>query len=198
MFHDKYGHKLTAKQAVPKITNRIYNIWVDFELLVLRLVGLVPFHCFRRWCYRLAGMKIGHGSAIHIGANFFQPKNIIIGEDTVIGYRCFMDGRAAITVGNHVDIASEVMIYNAQHDIDHPDFVAIEKPVIIGDFVFIGPRAMIMPGVKIGRGAVVAGGAVVTKDVPDAWVVGGVPAVKIRERKIKNFTYRLGRARMFQ
>jgi len=64
--------------------------------------------------------------------------------------------------------------------------------------VFIGPRAIIMPGVKIGRGAVVAGGAVVTKDVPDFAIVGGVPAKVIGERKNKDPHYNLGRARLFQ
>ncbi len=68
----------------------------------------------------------------------------------------------------------------------------------IGDYVFIGPRAIILPGVKIGRGAVVAAGAVVTKDVPEFSIVGGVPAKQIGERKNKNLTYRLGRARLFQ
>ena len=55
-----------------------------------------------------------------------------------------------------------------------------------------------MPGVTIGRGAVVAGGAVVTKDVPDFAIVGGVPAKVIGERNNKNPNYRLGRARLFQ
>ena len=58
-------------------------------------------------------------------------------------------------------------------------------PVVIGDDVWIGRRAMIMPGVKIGNGVVVAAGAVVTKDVPDFAIVGGVPAkiLKIRGAK---------------
>ena len=68
----------------------------------------------------------------------------------------------------------------------------------IGYFVFIGPRAIILPGVVIGKAAVVAAGAVVTKNVPPFAVVAGVPAVKIGERKIKNPGYKLGRARLFQ
>ena len=55
-----------------------------------------------------------------------------------------------------------------------------------------------MPGVKISKGAVVAGGAVVTKDVPEFSIVGGVPAKIIGERQNKNSHYRLGRARLFQ
>ena len=64
--------------------------------------------------------------------------------------------------------------------------------------MFIGPRAIILPGVKIGKGAVVGAGAVVTKDVAPFKVVGGVPAKEIGERKNKNPNYKLGRARLFQ
>ena len=70
--------------------------------------------------------------------------------------------------------------------------------MIIDDYVFIGPRAIILPGVTIGRGAVVAAGAVVTKSVAPFEVVGGVPAQKISERKLKDPTYRLGRAAWFR
>jgi len=70
--------------------------------------------------------------------------------------------------------------------------------VKIEDYVFIGPRVIIQPGVKIGYGAIVAAGAVVTKDVLPYSIVGGVPANIIGERKLKNLHYRLGRARLFQ
>ena len=90
------------------------------------------------------------------------------------------------------------MIFNSQHLIDNEYFDPVERPVRIHDYVFIGPRAIIQPGVTIGKGAVVAAGAVVTKDVPEKTVVGGIPAREIKKRKIKNLTYRLGRFRLFQ
>lgn len=195
---DRMGRPLSASAVVFKVLNRIYNILLDFELMLLRLVGNIPSHVLRRMFYRLAGMTIGKGSSVHMWANFFLPSNITIGEDTIIGDRIFLDGRAPIRIGDHVDIASQVLIYNSEHDINSEDFRAIEEPVVIEDYVFIGPRVIILPGVKIGRGAVVAAGAVVTKSVEPYKIVGGVPAKEIGERKVRDFKYRLGRGRLFQ
>lgn len=198
MLQDKNGNKLSLNQALPKVFNRLANYWLDFELMLLRWVGYIPSHTIRNIKYRFFGIKIGKGSTFHMWANFFDPSNIVIGEDTIIGDHAFLDGRDIIKIGNHTDIASSVMIYNSEHDLSKDDFSAILAPVEIGDYVFVGPRAIIMPNVKIGKGAVVAGGAVVTKDVPDFTIVGGVPAKPIGERKNKNPNYKLGRARLFQ
>jgi acetyltransferase-like isoleucine patch superfamily enzyme len=198
MFKDKTGKNISNTEAVGKITNRLYSYVLDFELMVLRWISHVPSHMFRKLFYKLAGVKIGKGSTIHMWANFFEPNGIKIGDDSIIGDHAFLDGRAPVVIGNHVDIASSVMIYNSEHDLESDDFSAKTEPVEIMDYVFIGPRAIILPGVKIGKGAVVAAGAVVTKDVPDFAVVGGVPAKIIGERKNKELHYKLGRARLFQ
>lgn len=196
MFRNRNGQPLTANQAWPKIFNRIKNLLLDLELYLLYLVGFVPSHTFRKLIYTICGMHISGN--IHMWARFFNPSNIIIGTDTIVGDHVFLDGRAKITIGNHVDIASEVMIYNSEHDLESPEFTAREEPVSIGDYVFIGPRAIILPGVSVGKGAVIAAGAVVTKNVADFAIVGGVPAKVIGERSNKNPHYRLGRARLFQ
>ena len=131
-------------------------------------------------------------------ATFYTLGNIIIGEDTIIGEKATLDGRGKIIIGNHVDIASEVMIYTSQHDINSPQFAPISKPVKIEDYVFIGPRAILLPGVTIGEGAVVGAGAVVTKDVASYFVVGGVPAKAIGNRNLKKPHYLLGRAKLLR
>lgn len=198
MIKDKQGRKLSTKEIITKVIVRLANYWLDFELMMLHWVGYIPSHFIRNMKYRFFGIKIGKGSTFHMWANFFDPRNIEIGEDTIIGDHAFLDGRDKIKIGSHTDIASSVMIYNSEHDVSSADFGAILAPVEVGDYVFIGPRVIIMPNVKIGKAAVVAGGAVVTKDVDPFTIVGGVPAKPIGERKNKNPNYKLGRARLFQ
>lgn len=198
-FTDKNGKKLELSEASGKIGNRFLNYYLDFKLFLLHCISLhVPIWGIRKIAIVLFGAEVGRGTTIHMGAKFFDPSGVAVGEDTIIGDRIFLDGRAKLTIGSHVDIASEVMIYNSEHDMSASDFHAIVAPVVIHDYVFIGPRAIILPGVTIGEGAVVAAGAVVTKDVPSFAFVGGVPAKIIGERSLKKLSYKLGRARLFQ
>lgn len=195
---DKMGRTLSAGEVWQKLINRIWNVILETEVALLHWAGHVPLHWKRKLAYRMGGMKIGRGSTIHIGARFYDPRNIVIGEDTVIGEFAVLDGRAELKIGDHVDIASEVMIYNSEHDVHDPDFGAKSASVHIDDYAFIGPRAIILPGVKIGKGAVVAAAAVVTKDVPPYSIVAGVPAKTIGERRTKDLKYKLGRPRLFR
>ncbi len=197
-FRDKHGRQIETRIAAQKGLSRVFNYYLDLELWVLSWTSLIPIHTFRILAYKLAGVKVDKGVHFHIGTNFYDPQGVEVGEGTIIGRNVFLDGRAKLKIGNHVDIASEVMIYNSEHDINSEDFVAHSAPVEIGNHVFVGPRSIILPGVKIGQGAVVAAGAVVTKDVPEFAIVGGVPAKVIGERQLKNPNYKLGRARLFQ
>lgn len=181
-----------------KIKNRIKTVFLELIVFKLHVIGYVPSHHVRRFFYRLCGIKIGSGSTIHTGARFYNPRNISIGEDTIIGEGVVLDGRGKLNIGNHVDFASEVMVYNCEHNVHSSDFAAMCGSIAIEDYVFVGPRAIILPGVKIGRGAVVAAGAVVTKDVGEFDIVGGVPAKVIGARKNKDLNYKLGRAAWFR
>ncbi len=189
-----------------KVFNRLATIWLEFVTGFLWWkVGYIPCHFIRRFFYRWAGMKIGAGSTLHMMGRVYDPRHITIGQDSIIGERFSLDGRkqlqgshGGLEIGNHVDIASEVMIWTSQHDIHSDDMAPMEAKVTVGDYVFIGPRAIILPGVTIGKGAIVGAGAVVTKDVEPMTVVAGVPAKEIGKRQAKELNYRLGRARWFQ
>ena len=195
---------------------------IDFWVYICTLVGYIPSHSIRLFLYRaLFGVRVGKHSSIHWRAEFNNPAGVAVGDNTVIGNDAFLDGRfkrqvvrgeskassyvkqftgrgeRPITIGNNVSIAGEVRMYTMEHDIDSPDFDEIGAPVTIQDYVVIGTRVTILPGVTIGRGAVVASGAVVTRDVKPFTVVGGVPAVFIKNRNT-DLRYTLKFARLFQ
>jgi len=196
--NEHIGQKVSIQNIIPKSINRLKTIFLELILLKLRYVGYIPIHTFRKLCYIFWGINMPMDSNIYMGANFFNPSGITIGHDSLVGTGCFLDGRAPLIIGNHTSLASEVMIYNDEHNINSPNYENSFGPVTIGDYVFVGPRAIILPGVRIGKGAVVAAGAVVTKDIPDFEVWGGIPAQKISDRKLTDPHYKLGRAMWFQ
>lgn len=116
--------------------------------------------------------RCDYGSNIHVGENFYA------------NFDCVFLDVCEIRIGDNCFIAPGVHIYTATHPLNAQERISgVEYgiPVTIGDNVWIGGRAVINPGVKIGNNVVVASGAVVTKDVPDNVVVGGNPARVIKE-----------------
>ena len=100
-------------------------------------------------------------------------------------------GCGAIKIGDYFHTGENLTIITQNHDYDHGDAIPysgyIEEPVEIKNFVWLGHNVTIMPGVTIGEGVIVAAGSIVTKDVPDYAIVGGVPAKVIRYRDIEHF-----------
>lgn len=136
------------------------------------------------------GFRIGPRSSVLTDFKVAGRGNLRIGSNCVINNGCRFDNRFPITIGENVSITYGTMILTKGHDIDDPDFKTKGAPVEIGDYAWICARAIILPGVKLGKGCVVLSGAVVSKDVPEYHVVGGNPARFIRERP-RNQRYRL-------
>jgi maltose O-acetyltransferase len=125
VFRDKHGRKLTLGSALGKIVRRIMSYIDDFELLIVRISGFVPLHTFRYLIYILAGVKMHWSAHIHMGAQFFNPSGVEIGKGTIVGQNCFLDGRDRLKIGSFVDIASDVMVYNSEHNINSEFFEAV-------------------------------------------------------------------------
>jgi acetyltransferase-like isoleucine patch superfamily enzyme len=116
--------------------------------------------------------------------NFYDPRAWIvgkpeIGEGTWIGAFTVIDGSGGLRIGRGCDIASGAQIYThstARRCVSGREYATVDRaPVTIGDYVFIGPGAVVMMGVTIGDRSVIGGGAVVIDDVPPSTMVGGVP-----------------------
>jgi len=154
-----------------------------FINLLLKILKHFPSHHFRNFILRtFFRMKLHKKAVLYSGFLIRSPKRIKIGKGTVVGYNCELDGRMNLTIGENVNISSDVKFYTLQHDYNDIAFKAVGAPIVIGDYVWVSVRAIILPGVTIGEGAVIAAGAVVTKDVEPFAIMGGVPAKKISER----------------
>jgi acetyltransferase-like isoleucine patch superfamily enzyme len=131
---------------------------------------------------RLWGAHIGKGSFIMKRNYILNPNRLTMGTYSHVNRGCTLDCRGNITIGNSVSISHGAYIMTGSHDHQSKDFIGRFLPITIEDYVWIGVGAVILQNVHIGKGAVICSGAVVTKDVGDYEIVGGVPAKKIGER----------------
>lgn len=131
--------------------------------------------------------KVGYNVNIERMADFGTGSAISIGNNSGIGIRCRI--RGPLIIGNDVMMGPDVVILGSGHNTSRTDIpmrlqgCPEPQQTVIGNDVWIGTRTIIMPGVKIGNGVIIGAGAVVTKNVPDYAIVGGVPAKIIRYRK---------------
>lgn len=120
-------------------------------------------------------------------SDFGSGVGITIGKNSGLGINSRV--RGPLNIGNDVMMGPDVIILGGGHNFQRTDIpmrLQGQPPstkTIIGNDVWIGTRAIIMPGVKIGNGVIIGAGAVVTKDIPDFAVVGGIPAKIIKFRK---------------
>jgi acetyltransferase-like isoleucine patch superfamily enzyme len=161
--------------------------------LILKINSYLPFHFLRIGILNiLFKSKISYTSGLYYGVEIRHPWKLRIGNSSVVGHHVMLDARKGLDIGENVNISSEVMIWTLHHDYNDKYFGAIGDKVVIEDYAWICSRAIILPGVNIGKGAVVASGAVVTKNVEAYSIVGGIPAKKIGERN-KDLDYNLSK-----
>lgn len=151
-----------------------------------------PFRALRFFFIRRVVKSLGKNTFIGMGLDLRGRGGVIeIGNNTVINPKVLLDCRGGkLIIGNNVDIGQETNIWTQEHDPDNNNHGVKGGSVIIEDYVWIATRVTILPGVKIGKGAVVACNSVVTKDVPEMTIVGGVPAKVIGKRN-NDLTYTL-------
>lgn len=170
---------------------------------IIKLFGLISYYCILQYLPasdnrylgfikklrssigRLVFDNCGTNICIEKKANFGLGSGISIGNNSGIGINAKI--RGPLVIGNNVMMGPDVIILTSNHRIDSVSVPmnaqgSVIDEVIIGNDVWIGARVIILPGCKIGNGVVIGAGAVVTKDIPDYSVVGGVPAKVIKKR----------------
>ena len=188
-----YKKKKYSHLFVLRLLSAPYVLWERFckegwQRYMLYHVSMLPSCHLRKWIYISLGANLGHNVIFHFKTEIREPNRLNVGNGSIIGDNALLDARCGLTIGENVNLSSNVCIYTQQHDHRDPFFRCIDnydKSVHIGDRVWIGSNVIVLPGVTIGEGAVCCAGCVVTKDVEPYSVIAGVPAKKVNERPHK-------------
>jgi acetyltransferase-like isoleucine patch superfamily enzyme len=164
----------------------------DPDYALNHLVNRIPLAGLRMRAYSLLGIKFDDlsNTQISLGVEMWVGRRLSVGARSAIAQRCYLDARAGIRIDEDVSISREAAILTATHMPDDPHFDARLAPVHLERRCWIGMRALVLPGVRVGEGAVVGAGALVTADVEPYTIVGGTPAKVIRNRE-RPMSYRL-------
>lgn len=181
------------------------SLWRPYRLavpvlnyLTNHVIARVPSYALRHlWCRRVLGFQMARDAGIHMGCYVWlygpggiRREGVRIGSRSRINRGCTLDVRGGLAIGDNVSVSAEVSIVTVAKLATNRTS-AEPKPVVIKDDVWIRTRAVIMPGVTIGRGAVVEAGAIVLRDVAPLAIVVGSPARPVGARAPDEAVYLL-------
>jgi maltose O-acetyltransferase len=154
-----------------------------WHILVNKIASSVIFNRFRSKIYKNAGIKEIDDCDIRDNV-FFYSNKVKIGKGSFVNRCCYFNNYDFVEIGERCFIAPEVMFCTTNHEIGTEDQRAgrlTSAPIKVEDGTWIGTKAIILPGVTIGRGCIIAAGTVVTKDCEANGMYAGIPARRIKE-----------------
>ncbi len=141
-----------------------------------------PLHAWRCLLLRLFGAKVGRRVRIHGSAKVWYPPHLTLEDEAVIGWNTVLYTQASIRIGHRAIVSQDAHLLGATHDVDHPNFPIIARPIDIDADAWICARATVGPGVTVGQGAVLGAAAVAFSDLEPWTVYAGNPARRQRPR----------------
>lgn len=156
-------------------------------MFVTFLKRLLIIYKFRRIKLKFEGSNVQYK---YLSSTYVSADLLTIEDNVFIGPNAHIDATGGVTVKTGCIFAPSVTIYSRAHNYDSVDLRGLPfdnrvlcKPVIVGEYSWIGRGAVIMPGVSIGKGCVIGANAVITKDIPDYAVVVGNPGKVVKFRR---------------
>lgn len=182
MNHEEPRNTLT-KEDIREVLRYLFSVRA-----IKSFINLVGWYVHDHIAPR-ARMKIVGNPRIHPTASLRCGENIYLGKNSHINQYCciWASKNSKIILGDNLLMGPGVKIFSSNHSskLGTPMNMQphVEKDIIIGNDVWLGANSVIVAGVKIGDSAIIAAGSVVTKDVPEYTIVGGVPAKPIKKRE---------------
>ena len=159
--------------------------WYLFNILFFK-TSLFPLYRFKVFLLRLFGARIGHNVLLKPLVNIKYPWFLEIGDNVWIGENVWIDNLAKVSIGNNVCLSQTCLLLTGNHDYTKTTFDLMVKPIVLEDGVWIGAGAVVCGGTVCRNHAVVTVGSVATGELEAMSVYRGNPAVKIKERIIKD------------
>ncbi len=160
-------------------------LWYFCSILFIRN-PLIPFSGFRVSVLKLFGAKIGSGVRIRPGVQIKFPWKLSIGDHVWIGEHVWIDNLTNVTIGDHVSVSQGAYLCTGNHNYLSPGFELIMKPITIEDGVWIGAKAIVTPGIICHSHSMLTAGSVATCNMDANGIYRGNPAMKVKERTIRN------------
>ncbi len=147
-----------------------------------------PFYHWHIVLLKMFGCKIHGHVFIAPSCRIYAPWLLEIGNNSCLGPRSEVYNLGPVTIGERTTLAQYVYVCNGTHDLSNPILPLLVGNIEIGDDVFIGAKAIILPGLHISNGSVVGAGSVLTKDTETLKIYAGNPAKFIKERRINKYS----------
>ena len=162
--------------------NKLYRFLFRCVFAVARIFPGKSGNLLSIFILRIFGAQIGKGCIVYPSATIWSPKNLILGNYCVIGPKANIYSVDKVVLGNGVQISQEANLVTASHNYTSKSHELITGPIIIGNNSWVAQKASVLMNVTVGSNCVIAFGSIVTKSVDSNWVLGGIPAKKIKRR----------------
>lgn len=157
--------------------------------MVMRITGLLPdlqgVMRLRGWLLRPSFRSCGRNFQVCSGAMVVYSSNVSVGDDVYIAYGCWIQGIGDVVLEDQVMLGPYTVLASSNHSCLNGSYrfaPGRHAPIRLGRGSWTGSHVVITAGVSVGKGARCAAGAIVTRDVPDGGLVGGVPAKPLSEK----------------
>lgn len=171
-----------AHESPWSLGNRGQRLLWEFCWAVFCVWTPKPANPWRLFWLRLFGAKIHGIPFVHQRARISVPWHLTLHDRAILGDRANANSLGEIEIGARATVAQEVYISSGTHDFTQPALPLVTAKITIGDDAFVGARAFLMPGVRVGARSLIGACSVVTKDVPDDCVAVGNPC-RVRKNR---------------